>query len=83
MTIAIECAIRSGEDEIAYMVMVHISGHVFKAFLYDHDVDAKSDVPSVLDCNWETTEVERIMENVLLQWGFQLVFNLHLFAKTA
>ncbi|KAK7391650.1 hypothetical protein VNO78_20067 [Psophocarpus tetragonolobus] len=40
-------AIRSGEYEIASMAKVHISGHVFKGFLYDHGADGKSDMPSV------------------------------------
>lgn len=40
-------AIGSGEDEIAYLATVHISGHVFKGFLYDHGADARNDVPSV------------------------------------
>ncbi|KAG4950217.1 hypothetical protein GLYMA_15G235000v4 [Glycine max] len=40
-------AIGSGEDEIAYMATVHISGHVFKGFLYDHGADTRNDVPSV------------------------------------
>lgn len=40
-------AIGSGEDEIVYMATVHISGHVFKGFLYDHGADARNDVPSV------------------------------------
>lgn len=40
-------AIGSGEDEFAYFATVHISGHVFKGFLYDHGADAKNDVPSV------------------------------------
>lgn len=34
-------AIGNGEDEIAYLATVHISGHVFKGFLYDHGVDGK------------------------------------------
>lgn len=33
-------AIGNGEDEFAYLATVHISGHVFKGFLYDHGVDA-------------------------------------------
>ncbi|TKY68300.1 LATERAL ROOT PRIMORDIUM 1 protein [Spatholobus suberectus] len=40
-------AIGSGEDEFAYLATVHISGHVFKGFLYDHGADAKNEVPSV------------------------------------
>ncbi|CAJ1978046.1 unnamed protein product [Sphenostylis stenocarpa] len=40
-------AIGSGEDEVAYLATVHISGHVFKGFLYDHGADARNDVPSV------------------------------------
>ncbi|KAK7343112.1 hypothetical protein VNO80_26075 [Phaseolus coccineus] len=40
-------AIGSGEDEIAYLATVHISGHVFKGFLYDHGADARNDVPSI------------------------------------
>ncbi|KAL2326367.1 hypothetical protein Fmac_025425 [Flemingia macrophylla] len=40
-------AIGSGEDEFAYLATVHISGHVFKGFLYDHGADARNDVPSV------------------------------------
>ncbi|WVZ00406.1 hypothetical protein V8G54_026475 [Vigna mungo] len=34
-------AIGNGEDEFAYLATVHISGHVFKGFLYDHGVDGK------------------------------------------
>ncbi|RDX60954.1 Protein LATERAL ROOT PRIMORDIUM 1, partial [Mucuna pruriens] len=34
-------AIGNGEDEFAYSATVHISGHVFKGFLYDHGVDGK------------------------------------------
>nr|KYP41367.1 hypothetical protein KK1_037271 [Cajanus cajan] len=40
-------AIGSGEDEFAYLATVHISGHVFKGFLYDHGPDARNDVLSV------------------------------------
>ncbi|KAL5170056.1 Protein LATERAL ROOT PRIMORDIUM 1 [Glycine soja] len=35
-------AIGNGEDEFAYLATVHISGHVFKGFLYDHGVDGKT-----------------------------------------
>lgn len=35
-------AIGNGEDEFAYLATVHISGHVFKGFLYDHGVDGKN-----------------------------------------
>jgi len=34
-------AIGNGEDEFAYLATVHISGHVFKGFLYDHGVEGK------------------------------------------
>jgi len=34
-------AIGNGEDEYAYLATVHISGHVFKGFLYDHGADGK------------------------------------------
>ncbi|KAK7323293.1 hypothetical protein VNO77_26759 [Canavalia gladiata] len=35
-------AIGNGEDEFAYLATVHISGHVFKGFLYDHGVEVKN-----------------------------------------
>ncbi|KAI4332990.1 hypothetical protein L6164_017848 [Bauhinia variegata] len=34
-------AIGNGEDEFAYLATVHISGHVFKGFLYDYGADGK------------------------------------------
>lgn len=40
-------AIGNGEDEFAYMATVHISGHVFKGFLYDQGVDGKNAIPCV------------------------------------
>ncbi|KAJ1426988.1 Zinc finger, lateral root primordium type 1 [Sesbania bispinosa] len=40
-------AIGNGEDEFAYMATVHISGHVFKGFLYDYGVDGKNAMPCV------------------------------------
>ncbi|CAL5201429.1 unnamed protein product [Lathyrus oleraceus] len=40
-------AIGNGEDEFAYLATVHISGHVFKGFLYDHGVDGKNPMPCV------------------------------------
>lgn len=40
-------AIGNGEDEVAYLATVHISGHVFKGFLYDHGVDRKNEMPYV------------------------------------
>ncbi|KAI9075519.1 hypothetical protein K1719_042530 [Acacia pycnantha] len=40
-------AIGNGEDEFAYMATVHISGHVFKGFLYDQGADGKSTIPCV------------------------------------
>ncbi|GAU37617.1 hypothetical protein TSUD_365380 [Trifolium subterraneum] len=36
-------AIGNGEDELAYLATVNISGHVFKGFLYDHGIDAKNE----------------------------------------
>ncbi|XP_057458885.1 protein LATERAL ROOT PRIMORDIUM 1-like [Lotus japonicus] len=35
-------AIGNGEDEFAYLATVHISGHVFQGFLYDHGVGGKN-----------------------------------------
>lgn len=40
-------AIGNGEDEFAYMATVHISGHIFKGFLYDQGAGGKSAVPCV------------------------------------
>ncbi|KAL5078252.1 hypothetical protein RYX36_017236 [Vicia faba] len=40
-------AIGNGEDEFAYLATVHISGHVFKGFLYDHGVDGKNPMACV------------------------------------
>lgn len=37
-------AIGNGEDEIAYLATVNISGHVFKGFLYDQGVDGKNEM---------------------------------------
>lgn len=36
-------AIGNGEDELAYLATVNISGHVFKGFLYDQGVDDKNE----------------------------------------
>ncbi|PNY16320.1 short internode related sequence [Trifolium pratense] len=36
-------AIGNGEDELAYLATVNISGHVFKGFLYDQGIDAKNE----------------------------------------
>ncbi|KAI4323551.1 hypothetical protein L6164_023148 [Bauhinia variegata] len=35
-------AIGNGEDEFAYLATVHIRGHVFKGYLYDHGADVKA-----------------------------------------
>ncbi|KAK7283950.1 hypothetical protein RIF29_13700 [Crotalaria pallida] len=40
-------AIGNGEDELAYLATVHIKGHVFRGFLYDHGVDGKNEIPYV------------------------------------
>ncbi|XP_054811666.1 protein LATERAL ROOT PRIMORDIUM 1-like [Prosopis cineraria] len=40
-------AIGNGEDELAYMATVHISGHVFKGFLYDQGAGGKITIPCV------------------------------------
>lgn len=40
-------AIGNGEGEFAYLATVHISGHVFKGFLYDHGVGEKNAMPCV------------------------------------
>ncbi|XP_057739135.1 protein SHI RELATED SEQUENCE 6 isoform X2 [Arachis stenosperma] len=34
----------NGENEFAYLATVHISGHVFRGFLYDHGVDPKNTI---------------------------------------
>ncbi|KAJ7949350.1 protein LATERAL ROOT PRIMORDIUM 1 [Quillaja saponaria] len=46
-------AIGNGENEFAYMATVHISGHVFKGFLYDHGVDERNVLPYVTQLNLE------------------------------
>ncbi|MED6216237.1 hypothetical protein PIB30_005499 [Stylosanthes scabra] len=37
-------AVGNGENEFAYLATVHISGHVFRGFLYDHGVDPKNTI---------------------------------------
>ncbi|MED6208661.1 hypothetical protein PIB30_047382 [Stylosanthes scabra] len=34
-------AVGNGENEFAYLATVHISGHVFRGFLYDHGVEVE------------------------------------------
>ncbi|TKY49712.1 LATERAL ROOT PRIMORDIUM 1 protein [Spatholobus suberectus] len=62
-------AIGNGENEFAYLATVHISGHVFKGFLYDHGVDGKNSnaVPCVSElqlgnnCSGKTRECSSVI----------------------
>lgn len=47
------CAIGNGEDEIAYLATVHISGHVFQGFLYDQ---------GVVDDDWKSEKMPCVSE---------------------
>ncbi|XP_061344509.1 protein LATERAL ROOT PRIMORDIUM 1-like isoform X2 [Gastrolobium bilobum] len=63
-------AIGNGEDEVAYLATVHISGHVFKGFLYDHGVDGKdaNAIPCVSElqlgnnCSGKNREISSAIE---------------------